>query len=98
MDLYNHSLRSILELLFPEYRWLPWRFERASSGIWDDEESQMDFVEWFAEHRSLTSPEGWYRMSNKDLTDVGIYFFILFFSGRKNGLLLGGRTSRVIEI
>ena len=34
--------------MYPDYNWLPWRFERVPRHFWEDKKNQRNFLDWFA--------------------------------------------------
>ena len=35
LEIYNDSIIQLIQNIFPNYKWLPWRFKILSKGAWD---------------------------------------------------------------
>jgi hypothetical protein len=62
---YNDSLALLLSTLYPEYDWLPWKFERAPRNYWEDENNQRKYVDWVSKELNIKKMEDWYKVSVK---------------------------------
>ena len=62
---YHDSPSLLLSSTFPEYNWLPWKFQGISNRFWHDKENQLNYMNWLATHLGLQSMEGWYNVSAK---------------------------------
>ena len=47
--------------LYPEYNWLPWKFEKAPKNIWEDKNVRNKFMKWAAKELNITGLDGWLR-------------------------------------
>jgi hypothetical protein len=61
---YNNSLSSMLASVYPEYDWLPWRFERAPKGVWEEPGSVKKFMDWAANELNIKDDE-WHQIPTK---------------------------------
>jgi hypothetical protein len=55
LDYYQGSLYQLLVTQYPEYNWLPWKFERVPRGFWSDIANQRSFMEWAAKELQVTN-------------------------------------------
>jgi hypothetical protein len=65
----THSF--IIDYVFPEHKWLPWKFEVTPTGFWSEIENRRMFVHWFAEEKGLSRLEQWYEVSTSDIRTAG---------------------------
>ncbi len=60
----NKSLPQLLTLVYPEYEWLPWRFQHpVPTGFWKDEGNQIKFVEWAGTQFQIKEMSDWYKIT-----------------------------------
>jgi hypothetical protein len=62
---YQGSIMSLLCAVFPEYEWLPWRFDTLPGSYWEDTKNQRKFVEWAAKQLNIKEMSDWYHISYK---------------------------------
>lgn len=43
---YFHSIPNAIQSIFPEYEWIPWKFQPSRSDIWNDIEMVRKFMDW----------------------------------------------------
>jgi hypothetical protein len=36
----------MLRAIYPEHRWLPWRFPRIDKGFWDSPANRKEYFDW----------------------------------------------------
>src|SRR5438270_451014 len=63
MKVYNNSLASALQSIYPEHLWFPWKIGRVSVGYWDDINHQKLFMEWLRKELHVRELDQWYRVS-----------------------------------
>lgn len=68
---YNSSTLNMLQTLFPEHRWLPWRFHYPPRGYWEDLKNQRSAMDWLAAELNIQQMEDWYSVTIKQLCDSG---------------------------
>jgi hypothetical protein len=59
----------IFSEIYPEYEWLPWRFNRVVPGYWDDVNNQKKFMEWASKELKIKDMSDWY-----NVTEVTRYY------------------------
>jgi very-short-patch-repair endonuclease len=60
---YNNSPIQFLIDVFPEYKWLGWKFISAPNGFWKDINNRKEYAEWLGKILGYTEPEDWYNIS-----------------------------------
>ncbi len=61
----------VLSVIFPEYNWVPWKFNRVPTGFWDDIENHKKFFNWVAKEKNIQKPADWQRVTLDDITQLG---------------------------
>ena len=59
---YNDLYIELIKSVFPEYKWLPWRFKKVPKGFWKDIKNQRDFMDWIGLQIGLKSMDDWYHV------------------------------------
>ena len=60
---YNSSLQSILQDLYPNYNWLPWKFENCPRNFWKDIQNQRKFLDWVGNQLNIKEMSDWYKVN-----------------------------------
>jgi hypothetical protein len=68
---YNDSMYQALTSIYPEYKWLPWRFRACPRGYWNDINNQRMFMDHVATVLNIQKPEDWYSVTSLDLVKQG---------------------------
>jgi hypothetical protein len=68
---YEMSLYRLLDDLYPEYDWKPWKFHTVPQGLWDDGDMICRYMEWMSQEFEIKSPEDWYSMDIRSLMEKG---------------------------
>jgi hypothetical protein len=63
---YGSSPSTVLENIFPDYSWLPWKFPQGKRGLWDTVESHKKYMDWLGEKLGYTCNEDWYQVTRAD--------------------------------
>lgn len=50
--------------VFPEKKWLPWKFNCAMN-FWEDKNNQKNFIQEAEKELKIEKMEDWYKISNK---------------------------------
>jgi very-short-patch-repair endonuclease len=61
--IYDNSPRLVLESVYPEYKWLPWKFFMVSIGFWNDSKNERIYMDWLFKELKYESMEEWYKIS-----------------------------------
>ena len=59
------SLAKLLESIYPQYEWLPWRFSSLSPDFWNNKENQLKYINWLSQKLNIQSMEDWYKVKFK---------------------------------
>jgi hypothetical protein len=57
--------------VYPEYEWLPWRFPRTPKQYWENDVNKKKFLDWAAKELGIKEHTDWYRVSTKDIQELG---------------------------
>jgi hypothetical protein len=61
---YNSSPLLLLSEMFPNYEWLPWKFQKSPPNYWNDVKNQRKFLEWAAKQLNITELNDWHNVTN----------------------------------
>ena len=64
---YNSSPLQFLKSVFPQERWLPWKFIKTSNSTWKDKQIRKDYAIWLGEILNYKNMEDWYKITQKDI-------------------------------
>jgi hypothetical protein len=62
---YSNSLIKLLTATFPNYEWLPWKFQSSPRDFWTDVNNQRKFMEWAAKELKIKEMSDWYQVTLK---------------------------------
>jgi hypothetical protein len=62
---YGGSYSLLLAAVYPDYEWLPWRFDKCPQGYWHDMKNQRKFMDWAAKQLDMKNMEDWYKLPTK---------------------------------
>ena len=65
LHMYEGSTIRLLSAVYPDYKWLPWKFENCPRNYWNDINNQKNYLEWVAKELNYKNMEDWYNISNK---------------------------------
>jgi hypothetical protein len=58
---YGASLVKALRSVYPEHKWLEWKFlAGVSKSFWEERSNQVEYLEWLSEQLGLSSLDDWY--------------------------------------
>ncbi|KAJ1501146.1 hypothetical protein HMI54_010222 [Coelomomyces lativittatus] len=60
-----------LSVIYPDYKWLPWKFPTVPRNFWVDIKNQKWFIEWAAQELKIKEMSDWYNVSFKQIIDAG---------------------------
>ena len=55
----------LLSAAFPEYEWLPWKFNKCPRNFWDDLKNQRKFMDWAGKELGIKDMSDWYKVMQK---------------------------------
>jgi len=71
---YSGSVPEMLADVFPEHKWHFHKFHRVQPGYWSDRKNQLAFMDWMKEELGISSYEEMYRITHKQITELGGMF------------------------
>lgn len=60
---YNGSPSKLLAVVYPQYEWLPWKFDTCPRNFWGNVENQLKFMQWAGKELLIKEMSDWYRVS-----------------------------------
>jgi len=86
---YGSSMWRLLSAVFPERKWLPFRFGRVPHDYWTSLDHQRDFLEFVAPQLNVKEGDldGWYQVRSSELIDVGARGLLSLYNGSFSKLL-----------
>lgn len=74
---YNGSPSKVLQKVYPEHQWMPWRFNKTPNGYWQyvsqDRQEQKRIVDWLGEQLCVTTLDDWYRISLSQVRELASF-------------------------
>jgi hypothetical protein len=64
---YGGSVVKLMATVYPEYEWLPWKFEHSPKNYWENVSNQRRFMDWAAKELNVKDMSDWYNVSVKVL-------------------------------
>jgi hypothetical protein len=61
--MYKGSILRLLSTLYPDYDWLPWKFDDCPLQFWTDPKNQKKFIDWAAVELNIKTTSDWYNVS-----------------------------------
>jgi hypothetical protein len=68
---YSKSPYKMLQAIYPEHEWQPWRFSRIPNGFWNDPSNGKNFFDWLALQLNVKQWEDWYGVTKSDIEGNG---------------------------
>jgi hypothetical protein len=56
--------------MYPEYDWLPWKFDNCPRNYWASLQNQRKFMDWAASQLNIKEMSDWYKISVQVLQQV----------------------------
>tara|TARA_B100001996_G_scaffold27295_1_gene20949 strand:+ start:141 stop:2144 length:2004 start_codon:yes stop_codon:yes gene_type:complete len=66
---YCNSPSKVVIELFPDYKWIPWKFNTVPNGFWKNRENRKKYMVWLGEILEYKKPEDWYQITAKHFED-----------------------------
>jgi hypothetical protein len=72
LNFHRGSLRESLEDVYPNYKWLSWKFlQIVSAGHWENKENQRNFLENLGKELEFKCMDDWYNITWKQIKERG---------------------------
>jgi hypothetical protein len=68
LKLHNSSPQQLLNNVYPEYKWIHWKFKSVGSKFWDDLNHHREYMEWLFKELNYKSMSDWYGISQDLIT------------------------------
>jgi hypothetical protein len=72
---FNSSPSILLANVYPDYNWLPWKFNTYPKTFWDDVKNQRKFMEWAANELKIKGMSNWYDVTFKVTLPQNIHVY-----------------------
>ena len=63
---YENSYINCIISVFPDYKWLEWKFNIAPQKFWNNKENHKRYLLWLGKELGCTTMEDWYKISQQD--------------------------------
>eukprot|EP01125_Pyxidicula_operculata_P022977 TRINITY_DN972_c0_g1_i1.p2 TRINITY_DN972_c0_g1~~TRINITY_DN972_c0_g1_i1.p2 ORF type:complete len:382 (-),score=59.65 TRINITY_DN972_c0_g1_i1:1427-2428(-) len=71
IQVHNSSVSLMIPIIYPEYKWLPWKFYIVRRGLWSSEDIIKEFLKYVEAEANIKTEADWYRLSRKQLHQLG---------------------------
>jgi len=61
----------VLQTIYPDYVWLPWKFDFVSNNFWKEHSNQKSYADWLGKELNYTRYEDWYDVTLQQIIDKG---------------------------
>lgn len=86
--MFNGSLATALQFVYPEHNWLPWKFaQHVPRGFWNVKENQRDFMNWLGNVLGFKSMNNWYNVTHQTIEEKGGGGLLVKYGGSRSKLL-----------
>ena len=58
----------MLQAVYTQYNWLPWKFTKVQTDYWTHSENQKQYMEWLSKELKIEHWEDWYQVTRKSIT------------------------------
>jgi very-short-patch-repair endonuclease len=73
LQLYKKSpvyfVKTLVKIIYPEYKWLDWKFKSTIKGFWQKIDNQKLYADWLGKELGYTKLEDWYVVTQKIIID-----------------------------
>jgi hypothetical protein len=66
---YYNSTPKLINAIFPDYEWVPWKFQSVSKGFWKDIANHTRFVVWLGKELGHNTMDDWYKITAQQIID-----------------------------
>ena len=56
-------ISNLIKSVYPNYKWLPWKFTQTYKGYWNNENNIKEYMNWLSEKLNIKTMEDWYKVS-----------------------------------
>jgi len=88
LSLFNNSPYQLLSQVYPNSKWLPWKFSITPTQFWKERANQRLYCDWLGEHLGYSSREDWYKLQSTDLNlNYGTSLLFNYYNGSPSDLV-----------
>ena len=62
----KESIYALLKFIYPEYKWIPWKFVQSPQGFWKQRENRLAWIEEFRKENNIHTLENFYTLQLSD--------------------------------
>jgi very-short-patch-repair endonuclease len=62
-------VKTVVKLIYVDYEWLEWKFQRVPQNYWDDINNHKIYAEWLGNKLGYSKPEDWYNITGQMIKD-----------------------------
>ena len=73
LNRYNDSLQYALESIYPNYEWIPWKFNQTPKNYWLNIENQRKYFNWLSNQLNIKSNEDWYNIKLEKINSLMVH-------------------------
>jgi hypothetical protein len=70
LHIYKVSVVDLVTSVYPEHRWMRWKFVRMGQRDWQDLNLQREYLSWAYNELKLKSLDDWYSVSKKQIISL----------------------------
>jgi hypothetical protein len=74
---YGGSIYKALSSIYPQYEWLPWKFNNLET-----KDQQKEYLEWLAKQLGVKQMEDWYAVAENRISELGGSSLLQKFGGK----------------
>jgi G:T-mismatch repair DNA endonuclease (very short patch repair protein) len=60
---YNNNYQELFKAIFPEYKWLPWKFNLTPKNYFTKQENLQSYMKWLGKELEYNTMEDWYNLT-----------------------------------
>jgi hypothetical protein len=76
LNIYNGSMYGMLKTVYPEHKWVAWRFKKIPQLFTVDPNVMQEILSFAESQLGIAKPEDWYNVLKTHLKVIGVYPFI----------------------
>jgi hypothetical protein len=61
--IYNGSYQNILKSVYPDYEWIPWKFNQVPINYWNEFKNHRFYMDWLYKELKYETIENWYNLT-----------------------------------
>jgi len=70
-----------LQLIYPDYHWLAWKFDQVPKGFWDDESNVMESLKCLSTELDIKTLDDWYNVTVGQIQTMGCSSLLKKYGG-----------------